>query len=40
MLSCWEGDPNERPHFDDLLKSINDIIKPLADYTTLISNEL
>lgn len=38
MLSCWNELPEARPTFTDLVDLINDIIKPLANYTDVINN--
>ena len=32
ILSCWKEDPDERPFFVDLASSVNELMKPLADY--------
>ena len=32
MMSCWKCNPEERPPFSDLVQSVEDIIKPLANY--------
>ena len=32
MMFCWESNPEERPTFSDLVQSIEEIMKPLADY--------
>ena len=32
MMSCWKGNPEERPRFSNLVQSIEDMIKPLAGY--------
>ena len=37
MIKCWNGNPRERPTFSQLVKSINDILVPLAGYTTVLS---
>ena len=32
MLSCWKENPDKRPSFEDLVYTISNILKPLADY--------
>ena len=32
MISCWQYNPEERPRFSDLVKFVEDIMKPLAGY--------
>ena len=32
MRSCWESDPIKRPHFSDLVKSMNQLLGSLSDY--------
>ena len=32
MMSCWKYNPEERPVFFDLVRSIEDLMAPLADY--------
>ena len=32
MMSCWKCNPEERLPFSDLVQSVEDIIKPLANY--------
>ena len=32
MLSCWKDSPQDRPTFDELVQTLSDILKPLANY--------
>ena len=32
MMFFWKYNPDERPTFSDLVQSLEDIIKPLANY--------
>ena len=32
MISCWSEAPNERPHFSELVQSLEQAIAPLAEY--------
>ena len=35
MMSCWNSSPVERPTFNELFQSIDELIKPLAGYIDL-----
>ena len=35
MMSCWNKAPDERPTFAELFQSVNELLKPLADYIDL-----
>ena len=32
MMSCWKAEPNERPIFSSLVKSLSKIMENQADY--------
>lgn len=32
MRGCWETDPINRPHFSDLVTSMNQLLGSLSDY--------
>ena len=32
MMSCWNKDPDERPHFSEIEQILEQAIAPLADY--------
>ena len=34
-MSCWNSSPDERPTFLQLQESVDELIKPLEDYTDL-----
>ena len=37
ILSCWKDSPQlDRPTFDELVQTLSDILKPLANYMDFI----
>ena len=35
-MSCWSEDPSVRPHFSELVQSLEQAIAPLAEYMDFI----